>query len=304
MPDCWYEVGAVRADLLNDFLPELDLPTYRARNPDLAQFDDQRLRKHYEDYGRREGRLASLPMLREHFLDLIDIALPTLEIGPFYRPVVRGSNVSYFDVLDQAGLEQRAEALGKQGQPPFIQYVSPTGDLSIVDRRFANVVSSHCIEHQPDLIRHLQSVGDILGKGGFYFLMVPDKRFCFDHFIPETTVADILCAHEEKRTVHSLASVVEHHSLTTHNDAGRHWKGDHADPDYQERIVPRARAAVDKYRNSNGRYLDVHAWQFTPSTFRSIISILTELGLSPLRALRVYETPKNRFEFTAILQKE
>ncbi len=49
---------------------------------------------------------------------------------------------------------------------PKIEYLSPTGDLTIVNRRFHAVLSSHCIEHQPDLIRHLQHVAALLDPGG------------------------------------------------------------------------------------------------------------------------------------------
>lgn len=288
----------------SDFPPELDFGVYRDRNADLATFSNAQLSKHYCVHGRREGRTASLAMFREKFLNIIDTELPTLEIGPFLRPAVQGANVAYFDVLDQPALERRAKALGKDGVPPFIHYVSPTGDLSIVDRKFDNVVSSHCIEHQPDLVRHLKDVGDLLAPGGHYFLVVPDKRFCFDHFIAPSTIADVLDAHEEGRMLHTLTSVIEHRALTTHNDAGRHWRGDHADPDYHDRIVPRCEAALHQFRNSAGTYIDVHAWQFTPDSFRAIMVALQGLGPSQLKPIRVYNTPYNRFEFTAILKKD
>jgi hypothetical protein len=46
----------------------------------------------------------------------------------------------------------------------------------------------------------------------------------------------------------------------------------------------------------------VHAWQFTPGSFRELLGMLHAGGDSPLRPLRVYETPHGRNEFTAILE--
>ena len=92
------------------------------------------------------------------------------------------------------------------------------------------VFSSHCIEHQPDLVRHLQEVANLLEPDGAYFLLIPNKLYCFDHFIAETSVADVMLAHHLGHRVHTLASVIEHRALTTHNDPSRHWLGDHADP--------------------------------------------------------------------------
>ncbi|NTG51399.1 hypothetical protein G6M04_28765 [Agrobacterium rhizogenes] len=242
-------------------------------------------------------------MLREHFVPLINLDLPTLEIGPFCAPVVSGSKVRYFDVMDQAALKQRAVSLKKSTEPPAIDYVSPLGDLSIINERFSNIVSAHCIEHQPDLVAHLQSISNLLYEDGAYFLIIPDKRYCFDHFIPESSYADVVCAHQERRKVHSLASVLEHYTLTTHNDPVRHWVGDHKNHGYDEGILAKASSALKKFEEANGGYIDVHAWQFTPASFREVTQKLYDLGLTRLIPERVYETPRKRLEFTAILRK-
>jgi hypothetical protein len=246
----------------------------------------------------------SLPAMREHFVDIIEAQRSVLEIGPFCNPLTSGKNSLYFDVLDSAGLKSRAEQINYPiGRIPTIHYASPTGDLSIVDRIFSAATSCHCIEHQPDLIRHLQQVGNCLEEGGYYFVIVPDKRYCFDHFIPESTIARVIEAHVEKPGIHRLGSVIEHRALITHNDGGRHWLGDHTDPGYRENRTARVAAALLEFQRANGSYIDVHAWQFTPNGFRSIIETLYDLGFSSFRARRVYNTLYGRFEFCAILQK-
>ena len=284
-------------------LYELDCSYYRASNPDLAGMSDAELRAHYHRFGIGEGRASSPLTFREGLIRTCESNASVLEIGPFYNPVSTAKNVSYFDVLDQDDLKARAKAIGASPRGvPFVEFVSPDGDLSIVDRSFAAAVSSHCIEHQPDLVRHLRDVGDLLEPGGSYFLIVPDKRYCFDHYIPETTIADVLQADAEKRTRHTLASVIEHRALVTHNDPAQHWMGSHGELSVQG-IADRIRAATEEYRGAGSSYIDVHAWQFTPANFVVIMKLLYELGLSPFKTQRVFPTPHGRFEFTAILGK-
>ena len=103
--------------------------------------------------------------------------------------------------------------------------------------------------------------------------------------------------------LHSLASVVEHYALVTHNDICRHWHGDHEDEGYRASIASRAQRAVSDFATANGAFVDVHAWQFTPDSFQALVGQLVEVGLSPLRIDQVYCTPLGRFEFVAVLVK-
>ncbi|MFD1988172.1 methyltransferase domain-containing protein [Mesorhizobium newzealandense] len=269
------------------------------------------------------ARLASLPLLRRllpllrrglirmdagpiefHRNDLTALVgrKSALEIGPFTNPALRGPNIRYLDVLDKQGLIKRADAVGYpySTAPVDIDYVSSTGDLGIVAETFDFCLSSHCIEHQPDLIHHLRQVERILVPTGRYLLIVPDKRYCFDHFIPESSIADFINA--RGNSVHCVKSVIEHRALITHNDAARHWAGDHGLPVYRQNIAA-VSVAMSEYDNSGGAYVDVHAWQFTPQSFRDGIEALSNLGLIGLDVEKVYATPHNNFEFCAILKR-
>ena len=282
--------------------PELDHAFYRLVHDDLASMDDNALAEHFATYGRDEGRIASPAAHRDGLVALVPRDSPLLEIGPFTKPVFRGGGVSYFDVLDREGLIERARAHGQPTEGcPEIDYVSPTGDLSVVDRQFASVFSSHCIEHQPDLVAHLQAVERLLDAGGRYFMMIPDKRYCFDHFLPESTLANVILAHSERRRVHTFQSVHEHAALTTHNEAARHWAGDHIDP-RAHLVEERGEKARADFEVANGGYLDVHAWQFTPASFRALMLGLFSSGLTSLMPERVYNTTHGNLEFSAILR--
>jgi len=281
--------------------PVFDARFYRAQNPDLALQNDEAARAHYEAEGRSAGRIASPMAVREGLLAFLKSRSGrVLEIGPFCRPLLTGSNVDYLDVLDVPQLRERAKRIGLDpaGCPETIRFV---GELTQVNETYDIVVSSHVIEHQPDLVRHLNEVARTLKPGGLFALIVPDKRFCFDHFIPESTIAAVMAAHYEARSVHSLASVIEHSALLTHNDAARHWAGDHGDAGAIGR-PDRVRAALDRFALADGDYIDVHAWQFTPDSFRRIMNDLAELGLNPLDPIAVYDTPHGGIEFCALLQ--
>ena len=88
--------------------------------------------------------------------------------------------------------------------------------------------------------------------------------------------------------------------MTTHNDALRHWRGDHG----ERRIDPHNLAiALSEFDASDGGYIDVHAWQFTPSSFRELIIDLNGIGVCGLHIDAVHDTPFGSLEFCAILTK-
>jgi alginate O-acetyltransferase complex protein AlgJ len=283
---------------------EFDPTFYRDFYEDARGLSDRDLRRHFLTYGLPEGRLGSAYAMRDKFITLLDQNAAILEIGPFTNPSIRGPKVKYFDVLDDEALLDRAKTVGYTiSDPPHIDYVSPEGDLSIVMAKFAAVFSSHSLEHQPDLICHLRQVEALLAVGGAYFVIVPDKRFCFDHPIAETTVDEIIHVHREGLARHRLQTVILHRALTTHNDPERHWNGDHFDPATVESIDARTIAAVEEFGAAEGRYLDVHAWRFTPCSFIEVVKTLCDLGLINLWPVKVFNTPRNKDEFCAILKR-
>ncbi len=279
--------------------PELDASFYRALYPDLASMTNNQLSAHWARFGTSEGRRGSAASVRAGLFSLIEPSDAALEIGPFTNPAITGPNVKYFDVLDRAGLTERARAIAYPHERAVpIDFVSPNGDLSVITGQFDVVVSCHCIEHQPDLIAHLTHVSRLLRPGGAYLLVIPDKRYCFDHFIPEATVEAVIAARGRK--VHRQESVIEHRAHVTHNDANRHWAGDHGRPAYEDDPA-RVAAAIAEFNLAQGGYIDVHAWQFTPTSFRALVQQLNEAQLTSLVPVNVYQTPYGTFEFCAVL---
>jgi SAM-dependent methyltransferase len=291
--------------MIYSFPEEYDPKIYLSKYADLrkAKFSAANLKLHFENFGKIEGRVTNSIESRYDFIPLIPPKIPILEIGPFYTPIVRGENVRYFDVLNSQELVKRAAELKYPVENiPFIHFVDPKGDLSVVGEQFDAVVSSHNIEHQPDLIGHLNKVERLLNPGGLYFCLIPDKRYCFDHYMPETTLADILTRHYDKLNIHYLKSVIEHRALTVHNEPSRHWAGDHG-PRY-DNVVRRINDTLEEYKKAAGGYIDVHAHHFTPDRFAELIGVLNEMKHTSFRILRNYHTRKNQAEFFVIMQKE
>ncbi|MCV6597290.1 MAG: class I SAM-dependent methyltransferase [Mangrovicoccus sp.] len=241
---------------------------------------------------------------REGLLEAANGSESILEIGPFHAPALRGENVFFFDLQPHDELVARVRDYGlPTDRVPPIHYFEPTGDLSKIDRRFAAVFSSHCIEHQPSLIRHLTQVSALLEPGGAYYLIVPDKRYCFDHYLPLSTLGGVIEAHHDGRRVHSLANLIDARTMVTHNKKLRHWTADHGDPPQPEQTENAARSAIAEYEAANGAYIDIHAWRFTPERFFEITEALHGLGLTDLAPQTICATQPGQLEFTALLRK-
>ena len=276
---------------------------HRQRYRECHAFDDAQAQDRAFGSGAADSRPAARAGLREAFLPRIPDSAPVLEIGPFAGPALKGPHVRYADVLSREGLRERAVANGIDPTGcPEIHYVLSDFDLDKIEDRFATVFSSHCIEHQPDLVRHFQSVERLLTEKGRYFLIIPDKRFCFDHFLPESSIADVMTAYVRRHKVHEVGSVIEHWALTTHNDTARHWQGDHGEARIA-RSTEELTRALREYEADPTRYIDVHAWQFTPLSLQEIVRLVNALGLTTLRPVEVYSTPAGRNEFCVILEK-
>ena len=242
-------------------------------------------------------------MDRKSFRKLFREADSILELSPFTAPIFKGPKVRYSDILSKEQLIDRASKLGLDvSNIPEIDYVTEPGRLSqTIQQKFQLVASAHVIEHTPDLIAHLIDVAELLRDGGKYGVVVPDYRYCFDHFLASSSIADVIQAWDEKRKRHTKKSVIEHLALGTHNYSRRHWLGSHGDAKVEASKVQEAIRAFEDSEATNS-WLDVHAWQFTPKSFADIVNLTRELGLQPFSVQKVFPTRLGELEFFGILQ--
>jgi SAM-dependent methyltransferase len=247
---------------------------------------------------------------RLNFLNLINQKKKILEIGPFDKPCIVGNNVKYADILSTTEIQERIRNFSKSEKinhnldsVPKISYILKDRSLKAVTDKFDIIFSSHCIEHQPDLIRHLKDVYETLNANGCYYLIIPDKRYCFDYFLEESSISSIIEAHLLKRERHTIKSLIEHRCLTTSNDTYKYWQNDKKFKDGLNTRLNKEnlKNAIEEFNKNPD--VDVHAWQFTPQSFLQNINALINLDYINFKIEQIFQTEFNNNEFYVILKK-
>jgi len=292
-----------------EFPPAFEAWVYRALYPELAHLDDSLVLQEYNLVGRLDGRRGHQVHDRIAFCKLIPKNVKALEIGPFAAPLVRTQNVKYADIYSTSELNELAPTLNfGTDEIPEIHWVVDPNDLSTIDEKFAIVLTSHVIEHSPNLVAHLNQIENLLKLGGRYFLLIPDHRYCFDHFHSPSTISQIIGAHIENRRTHTATSFIETRLLHAHNDPIEHWAGNHGAPAFHP-VFPlddRIKRVQDALQLLQSGHIvkNEHAWYFTPDTFESIINDLNDLEIINLEIERMYPTMKDSGEFWVILRSK
>lgn len=295
------------AEAQEDLPQSFDLAAYQSHphNRDLAKLSAAEAEHHYAFYGRAEGRPASVITHRQTFLALVPQDGEALEIGPGDHPAFpdRDPPVRTLDVFTTEELRQRAKAPEMVPNIDAVWRGEPYQQL--LKQQFNAVVGIASLDHQPCLTTHLSFVSTVLKPGGQYFVALPDRRYGADHFLPDSTLADVLDAFAQRRMRHSARSLAAPLFLGTHDDAARHWAGDHGlPPEARPPEAQHTRAIADILRQVRGgdSYLDARAWQFTPESFQWLLNRMAQYGLSPFRVERLYPTVKPWGEFYAVLR--
>ncbi len=218
---------------------------------------------------------------------------PGLEIGPSFNPLARKADGYRVDILDHADASKLREKYRDAGvnldnieDVDFVWHGEPLSET--LGRRgwYDWIIASHVIEHTPDLVGFLIECQALLGEAGRLILVVPDKRYCFDHFQSLSSTGDVLDAHQQGRTKPSPGRVFDHHANAV--SKGRHgvltWHR-------------RAQGSLQLIHDMDGvrsAWHNVHNWHFTPESFRLVIDDLRELGLL---ALGIIDGPRSLADF-------
>jgi 2-polyprenyl-3-methyl-5-hydroxy-6-metoxy-1,4-benzoquinol methylase len=224
-----------------------------------------------------------IPYFRDYIKEQVKAA-NALEIGPSYNPILpkkEGYNVVVLDHEDQNGLREKyakSPAVDVTNiEPVDVVWSSGTLGDAIAGHKFDSIVASHVIEHAPDFIQFLQDCHGALTDAGMLFLIVPDKRYCFDLFQPVSDTAKILGDHLIRRTRHSFESFYRYSMIVTQDGRGD-WSQHatkairfmNADP----------KQSIDNAKRSfiNSDYVDTHENYFTPLSLMMILDELRYLG--------------------------
>lgn len=238
---------------------------------------------------------------------------PGLEIGPLDRPRISKltHNVTYVDHLDADAL--RAKYQGDPGvtvsdiHDVDIVWSGSTSLRSLVGERpsISYVVASHVLEHLPDPIGWLNSVTEVLAPGGVVALVIPDKRYCFDHRRPLTEIWDIVDASLRRPTSPTPRQIYEFAYLMAPADTVGIWRGEPGAAVARRTDIDDVHGfGMDLCRRAiEGEYIDVHCWAFTPTSFVGLYDLLQHHELLDLDLEEVRPTPWGALEFYVLLRK-
>jgi len=242
---------------------------------------------------------------------------PMLEIGPLIDPFLTKDryNVYYSDVNSKNEIYEVYKTdknLGSEDEiynkiMPIDFVIRETYLKAVGDMRFSVVFSSHVIEHVPDVIGHLLELSDILVDGGHVVMMIPDKRYCFDHFRDVTPFRDIYDAFINK-DIRSTARLVFDHVFWSNpcNTPGMYWNNEIPYTTIIDDSSEKYEFALRIYNDfiSSGVIIPGwHIWSFTDKSFLELLRDCARAKLLPYALAGFSPTPVGEFEFSIILEK-
>ncbi len=238
---------------------------------------------------------------KELLFALFDATGLGLEIGPSFRPLVpksEGYNVEILDHLPAAKLREKYKNADVDlSRIEEVDYVSDGGSiLGLIGKPqyYDYIIASHVIEHTTDLLGFISDCEQLLNDRGVLVLAVPDKRFAFDCLRPCSTTGQILQAHLEKRRQHTPGQIFDEIAYNCLRSGAIAWQKGNDGPLSFFRPLSDAKDVFDGLRQQVTFY-DIHAWQFTPSSFRLCMNDLYEIGAIRLREDSFTETVGQEF---------
>ena len=231
-----------------------------------------------------------------------------LEIGPNLAPMVTrnaGWQIKYLDMVGTEVLAERARQKGLNAAVvPTIDYVyNPTHLISetVGNETFDFVVSSHVIEHIPDLILHIQDIEKILNPGGVYCFIVPDMSLCFDAKKTPTSLGQLIEAFVNQHRQAPISAMIDEFKYGVKLNGQGAWttqdKGVFSQKyDHTIGQIKKVLEQPDAAAHWHG-----HIWRFTVPSFASIYMDCQKLGLVNLKLLDIQATQK--MDFLVVLQK-
>lgn len=229
-------------------------------------------------------------------LSLFNITGLGLEIGPGFDPLLPkkdGYNVETLDHLNADELVKKYQNAGGVDVSKIekVDYVSRGGSIFEavgVEDRYDFIIASHVIEHTVDFIGFIKDCERLLKHEGVLVLAVPDKRFSFDVLRPLTSTGDVLQSHLDKRTRHTPGAIFDEVAYNSLRNGKLAWTASQRGKLDFFLPLQEARSIFESTQHDE-LFRDIHAWQFTPSSFRLIVNDLFEIGHIKLRELKFRE---------------
>lgn len=228
-----------------------------------------------------------------------------LEIGGGYNPRFckdTFKNVYHLDHHDTEKLKAKyladinvSHLVHRIQDVDFVFNGDPIESLIPQTLQFDYIYSSHALEHQVDFIGHLRSLERVLKPNGKVIMIIPDHRACFDRLRFPTVTSDALAVHLRRQSVHQGKQVFEALAQGIDVNPGRRVnKLDLSTAGFFHSLESAYEAACASETDS-ATYFDVHAWTFTPISFKLLVVELFLLNLTSFKLLHVTPTYGNQF---------
>lgn len=227
-----------------------------------------------------------------------------LEIGPSispFAPKKEGFNVEIIDHLSKDGLiskyREHGIDLSKIEDVDYIWNGQSYAELTGKKKYYNWIIASHLIEHTPDIITFLNQCDEVLKEEGILSLVIPDNRYCFDFFRPLTGISKVIDAFYSKNVIHSAGTAAEYFLNFTKKGGNICW-GEGMPGQFEMTFTKED--AMDKMQGilQHKAYLDLHAWCFTPTSFRLLIQDLNDLGFISLKEVTFFPSHSCEFYIT------
>ncbi len=212
-----------------------------------------------------------------------------IEIGPSVNPIASKKDGYRVHTIDHMSRDQLMAKyrdhhvnLDNIEEVDFVWRGESYAELTGRRKYYDWIIASHVVEHTPDLIGFFNDCDAILKDDGVIVLIIPDKRYCFDHYRPLTGLAAIIDSHLAQNRIHTPGTVAEYF-LNVVTKAGHiAWNTDTTGTYQTLHTLEHALEGMELVR-AHKAYLDVHAWCFVPHSFRLILHDLFCLGLIPFQ---------------------
>lgn len=219
-----------------------------------------------------------------------------IEIGPSHNPIAPKRGGYKVHIIDHMSREQLITKykdhhvnLKNIEEVDFVWRDENYSELTGKSKYYDWIIASHVIEHTPDLIGFLNDCDAILKDEGVISLVIPDKRYCFDHYRPITGISKIIDNHFQKNKIHTPGTVAEYFLNVVSKDGSIAWNSSITGEYNLVHSLDDALQGMSSILNEKA-YIDVHAWCFVPHSFRLIIQDLFCLGFIPFQEVVFFPT--------------
>lgn len=204
-----------------------------------------------------------------------------IEIGSLHRRLPLMANVLYLDahktsmLRELYGEDQRVTEIGQ------VQLIASGGKYPFLDDgAFDFVASSHVLEHTANPPRQIEEWLRVVRRGGIVYMIVPDKRFCFDR----------------RRAVTPLAHFIEEYESNVSSTAIEHYRDYIVNTNGEDGLV---RDISDEFiEKDHASQSSIHVHTFTANSLREFLEYFAQ----PL-AFEVIHFDADKLHIHAALKK-